>query len=85
MPWISCIVWVVRPIMVRPELRTMYSREPMMTFWNLALAPPEIGMPPRTRAIRICVSSWLPPEAVTEPTLMTLMNAAKPVMAPASI
>ena len=31
------------------------------------------------------VSSWLPPEEVTEPTLITLINAANPVIAPASV
>lgn len=38
-----------------------------------------------TSAIRIWVSSWLPPEEVTEPTLITLINAANPVIAPASV
>ena len=53
-------------------------------FQILPLAPPEIGIPPNTRAIRICVSNWLPPEDVTDPTLITLINAANPVSAPAS-
>ena len=35
-----------------------------MMFSNLTFAPPEIGIPPRTRAMRICVSSWLPTFAV---------------------
>ena len=52
-------------------------------FENLTFAPPEIGIPPRTRPMRICVSSWFPPVEVTDRTLIALMNAAKPVMTPA--
>src|SRR5512142_1844427 len=50
-----------------------------------ALAPPEIGIPPRTRAMRIWVSSWLPAVPVIEPTFTTLMKAAKPVIAPDTV
>ena len=73
---------MLKPIMFRPEFRTTNSREPTMKLPNLAIAPPEIGIPPKTRAIRIWVSNWLPPEEVTEPFLIERMNAAKPVIAP---
>ncbi len=49
-----------------------------------ARAPPLIGMPPRTMAMRSLVSNMLPEEAVTEPTLIALTKAARPMMQPAT-
>ena len=56
----------------------------MTTLEKRARAPPLIGMPPKTMAMRSWVSSMLPEVAVTEPILTALMNAAKPVMQPAA-
>ena len=85
MPCTSCMAWVVSPIMVRPLFSTVYRRAPTMMFSKRTFAPPEMGIPPRTRAIRIWVSSWFPTFAVAEPFFTMLTNAARPVMAPASI
>ena len=54
-----------------------------MIFEKRAFAPPPIGTP-EDEGDEICVSNWLPAVPVIEPTLITLMKEAKPVIIPAT-